>query len=570
MYNIMILVALIFLIVGFVILIAWLLNPNIFKAEGDTCTVENGDVNGIYTVNAKKECVLSNCTTGWTMSGTTCVEKSPSYIVFDEKSQEGVESTDCVISGYTSGPCKREGKILTGYGDLYGEGTLEKYATVSAPATGLGKCDDMKLTETCYVNPVPACKAPAALWTSEGENCTAIINGQTRTLATGSGYCGVGTKIKTLKESNITPSMRGTMTVDEYKTSVNWNACQETQSSSCNVLCGDNDVASECPNTTGMTWIAAGEGACYKKNDAIAVIKGEMAFEDIEVEPPITRQEAIESGALKDGVIDASLLRKGLNIFYLAGGNFSREELREKGCSIYYTKECEPVRTSVNCAFDEDPGTCGEIACGVKKERIITRTVTLPAWGNLGTCDIVGTEPTSTGCDTAPDCCDSKYVGDWKAVEGYDGCVTDPSDNAIKRKYTRTGNGAKCAESNDKYQYDVACNIDCQLTSVTLSDSQRMSQAGITGNVYARRVTNLVTRAPKGTGKSCPEEHLIRNGWYKSSTELDNQLDTYYDDVSAPPYSFTCARNAIIQGSCGTVDGVNCGPSGNGAVLGPC
>ena len=352
----------------------------------------------------------------------------------------------------------------------------EKYAIVSSPATGLGKCDNMLLTEPCYINPVQTCTASPELWTSDGENCTAIIDGQSRVLETGSGYCGVGTSRKTLKESNLTDAILAGKSIGEYKRSVNWDACQQTQASSCNVICQGDDVASECPNLTDMTWISAGEGTCYKRDHAIAVVEGRMNFENARAEEPIDREEAINSRALGvDGNVDGSLLRKGLKIYFLAGSNYSADELRNKGCSIYYTKECEPERTSADCDYTEDPGICTEQTCASRKERTITRTVTLPAWGNNGRCDVIGMEPTDRGCDVAPSCCDESYVGAWQAVIGEDGCVSNPStNNIIKRKYTREGNGNKCSESNVKYEYDPSC-VACGYSESTTCDTTTTS-----------------------------------------------------------------------------------------------
>ena len=113
-------------IIGFVILIAWLLlnqniiNPYIFMKEGDECKVSGGDPNGVYFLNDKKECVMTKCSEGWYMDINRCVEKR------DFDSQDGVESKDCIISGYNSGQCKRDGKTLTGYDDLYGDGSRGK------------------------------------------------------------------------------------------------------------------------------------------------------------------------------------------------------------------------------------------------------------------------------------------------------------------------------------------------------------------------------------------------------------------------------------------------------------
>jgi|TARA_R110000851_G_C12998370_1_gene558047 hypothetical protein len=63
------------ILIGTGVLIAWLINPNIFKSEGDECEIEDGDTKGNYKVNNKKECVLTSCKSGWDMSGDTCVKE---------------------------------------------------------------------------------------------------------------------------------------------------------------------------------------------------------------------------------------------------------------------------------------------------------------------------------------------------------------------------------------------------------------------------------------------------------------------------------------------------------------
>ena len=64
-------------LVGIGLLIAYAVNPDIFKTkkEGDEC--KGDDVRGTYEIDEDGKCVLASCMTGWEKSGTDCVKKSP-------------------------------------------------------------------------------------------------------------------------------------------------------------------------------------------------------------------------------------------------------------------------------------------------------------------------------------------------------------------------------------------------------------------------------------------------------------------------------------------------------------
>jgi hypothetical protein len=103
-------------IIGFLILIAWLLNPYIFMEEGDTCTVEDGDVNGIYTINDKKECVLSSCPTGWDMNDDVCTKQVNVRIITPTDPTPSPQPPPCDVPVWekrTIGDCSSAGKIDT-------------------------------------------------------------------------------------------------------------------------------------------------------------------------------------------------------------------------------------------------------------------------------------------------------------------------------------------------------------------------------------------------------------------------------------------------------------------------
>src|SRR5210317_947136 len=64
------------LIFGIIILIAWAINPDIFKfkKEGDDCEVEDGDFRGTYKIDEDGKCVLESCNAGWKVDGKECTK----------------------------------------------------------------------------------------------------------------------------------------------------------------------------------------------------------------------------------------------------------------------------------------------------------------------------------------------------------------------------------------------------------------------------------------------------------------------------------------------------------------
>jgi len=63
------------LIIGVSLLIAWAVNPDLFKSkkEGDEC--QGSDVDGIYEFDKKGDCVLVACDTGYEIDRNKCVKK---------------------------------------------------------------------------------------------------------------------------------------------------------------------------------------------------------------------------------------------------------------------------------------------------------------------------------------------------------------------------------------------------------------------------------------------------------------------------------------------------------------
>jgi hypothetical protein len=383
--------------------------------EGEECTPDGlADRNANYETDEYGDCVFSECKVGYKKEGDWCLPKTKDYYI-----SGGIQSKDCVISGYTQGPCKSKinGKVLTGYDDLYGDGYMDKYAIITEPATGNGKCENTKLeNQPCRVEQVAQCKAPQELWTSDDAKCTAIFDSEKKDLITGSGFCGVGTKVKTLKESNITDEMLGGKSLKEYKKDVNWDVCPEFQISSCNVTCADGDIPSSCPDLSDLGWDS--DDKCYVKEDAEKFILGEKEFGKLSEMKSIKRDDATRYGAFDTvtGVLNTALLPKGLKIYYLTGQKYDDEELRKNGCSVIYTKECIPELEPQKCEYTTEYGVCEDKKCGQSQERSITRTQTISEFAG-GSCEFTPYETTTSGCNivTKP-CCDKSNYNHYQII----------------------------------------------------------------------------------------------------------------------------------------------------------
>ena len=579
--------------------------------EGEECTPEGlVDKNANYEIDEHGDCIFSKCKTGYTKEGDWCLPKTKDYYI-----SGGIQSKDCVISGYTDGLCRNKvnHEVLTGYRNLYGEGYMDRYAIITEPATGNGKCDNALMTgQPCNVKRVAQCKAPQELWTSDDDTpCTAIFDGVREILKTNSGFCGVGTKVKTLKEKNSTEQLRGDdMTVEDYKESVNWDMCQKLQTTSCNVPCGDDDKPTGCPNVSDIGWQT--DGKCYLKEDAEAFINNDkIYYTALKEVSPLTRDRAVELGAFNEtagGKLKIEKIPKGLQIHYLSGKGISTKELRDKGCSILYTTECIPPLVANNCTFAETLGPCTDHLCGQQQRRTFVRNVTKAAFGT-GTCDIELTGYTSSGCTTVTkDCCDKNnknhytlsgdclatgkgtfnynssfcsltgsqmgtnsetldccYIGNWKD----EGCN---QDNILDhKKYTRTVlNGNLCTDvqlkqdvntsdifntSSPKVKYvsdEANCKNDCTLTPtgiMSFSDHYQHVNNGAATKCDVKKWYK-VTALAQGSG-TCS----INNVLGTTGKLTDNNINQKYCDctISANESSSFAFAGIDAQGVCDNI-----------------
>jgi hypothetical protein len=390
-------------------------------------------------------------------------------------------SVDCEIdeiTPYIFGQCLNTvtGEPLTGDIDNCGTGRQRKTPNVKTVQIGReSSCPEQTHAECIVACPLE-CKAPDELWApDDGASCMAGTRKLGVTVDVGGGalvtYCGEGTQIKKLDGERITSSMMGGMDLEAYKNSINFNMCTSPTSKPCKVECTNATQPVSCPISNydiGWLYEGGGSGKVYTKESAEGLLRGDINASQLELEPAVSRQDAIDSGAFVSatGAVNNDLIPKGYKIKFKASNEYSTAWLREQGCSIFVLEEAQAPRTSEACTWTELPGACYDVGCGTLQQKTVDHNIAIQAWGN-GSCDKPREFTQSCTTRTTP-CCDERYVGAWTIVDGYKGCVAD--NGTLKRKYTRTGNAA-CSNSNEKYENDDNCNYIEGVAKVVLSSS---------------------------------------------------------------------------------------------------
>tara|TARA_R110000782_G_scaffold266929_1_gene361797 strand:+ start:68 stop:1798 length:1731 start_codon:yes stop_codon:yes gene_type:complete len=391
-------------------------------------------------------------------------------------------SVDCEIdeiTPYIFGQCLNTvtGEPLTGDIDNCGTGRQRKTPNVKTVQIGReSSCPEQTHAECIVACPLE-CKAPDELWApDDGAVCMAGTRKLGVTVDVGGGtlvtYCGEGTQIKKLDGERITSSMMGGMDLEAYKNSINFNMCTSPTSKPCKVECTNATQPVSCPISNydiGWLYEGGGSGTVYTKESAEGLLRGDINSSQLELEPAVSRQDAIDSGAFVSatGAVNNDLIPKGYKIKFKASNEYSTAWLREQGCSIFVLEEAQAPRTSEACTWTELPGACYDVGCGTLQQKTVDHNIAIQAWGN-GSCDKPREFTQSCTARTTP-CCDERYVGAWTIVDGYKGCVAD--NGTLKRKYTRTGNGNLCSNSNEKYENDDNCNYIEGVAKVVLSSS---------------------------------------------------------------------------------------------------
>ena len=470
----MMMMSFVFIIVGG----GWFYNKS--TDGGIIGVVCNDDKNAEYELDNQLKCKFVKCKDGYTADSTgTCVGGKDTNL--SVTSGEENISVDCEIdeiTPYTFGQCLNTvtGEPLSGDIDNCGTGRQRKTPNVKTVQIGReGSCPEQTHAECIVACPLE-CKAPDELWApDDGAVCMAGTRKLGVTVDVGGGtlvtYCGEGTQIKKLDGERITSSMMGGMDLEAYKNSINFNVCTSPTSKPCKVECTNATQPVSCPISNydiGWLYEGGGTGTVYTKESAEGLLRGDINASQLELEPAVSRQDAIDSGAFVSatGAVNNDLIPKGYKIKFKASNEYSTAWLREQGCSIFVLEEAQAPRTSEACTWTELPGACYDVGCGTLQQKTVDHNIAIQAWGN-GSCDKPREFTQSCTARTAS-CCDERYVGAWTIVDGYKGCVAD--NGTLKRKYTRTGNAA-CSNSNEKYENDDNCNYIEGVAKVVLSSS---------------------------------------------------------------------------------------------------
>tara|TARA_R110002153_G_scaffold34103_1_gene102384 strand:+ start:68 stop:1897 length:1830 start_codon:yes stop_codon:yes gene_type:complete len=569
----MMMMSFVFIIVGG----GWFYNKS--TDGGIIGVVCNDDKNAEYELDNQLKCKFVKCKDGYTADSTgTCVGGKDTNL--SVTSGEENISVDCEIdeiTPYTFGQCLNTvtGEPLSGDIDNCGTGRQRKTPNVKTVQIGReGSCPEQTHAECIVACPLE-CKAPDELWApDDGAVCMAGTRKLGVTVDVGGGtlvtYCGEGTQIKKLDGERITSSMMGGMDLEAYKNSINFNVCTSPTSKPCKVECTNATQPVSCPISNydiGWLYEGGGSGTVYTKESAEGLLRGDINSSQLELEPAVSRQDAIDSGAFVSatGAVNNDLIPKGYKIKFKASNEYSTAWLREQGCSIFVLEEAQAPRTSEACTWTELPGACYDVGCGTLQQKTVDHNIALQAWGN-GSCDKPRefTQPCTTR--TTP-CCDERYVGAWTEVEGYDGCVEDV-DGQYRRQSTRPGNAA-CSNSNTKL--GALCSYDCKLESLEMEYKGTMTSSGYPGckGKYNKKdLTSISLRAAKG-GTACPEINI--NDTFQSSDQVNAKLEGVdFSAVSVP--DFKCG-SWLRGGQCGVsnmnydtgtcVNGNNCGEGDN-------
>ena len=464
------------------------------------------DSNASYKYNDKGQCAIDKCNSGYVLAdnGVICITSNDSDSNGSSGSggsgsggsgSGGSGSLDCTIDGYTYGQCKNTetGQVLTGDQGNCGDGTREKYPNITIGATGGGGTCEENTIEDCEVPCRDVCTAPDDLWvTDDNAECRAIRDGQSVVLGSDSGYCGQGTKVKTL-------TLPETMNLEEYKTNINFSYCEPEKVEACSVSCENNLIDVGCPTSlNSWDWVYANDGAVYTEESANQVINREITFNQAVLMPAVSRQEAINSGALNQltGEIDAEKIPLGKKIKFKAGENHSYDYLTEQNCSIVELEDTRAPRIAENCVIEDVAGQCESVGCGMPQQKKITPTVTSPAWGT-GTC-IPGREfneicPNLNG----PQCCYGN--GDWKPEGSCGEYVTN------KQRYKQTTTGV-CPPGTDTMEEDCIPDKNCIVQREAMQWKEgtqpKCGRGGCSGTkpVCAQLVKYKITQERVGAG----------------------------------------------------------------------
>ena len=575
---------------------------DIWEGKKDRSGVCQGpDTNAVYEYNEKGDCTFLGCKPGYFEQNGICVQsrdRSDDLIA-------GEETVDCVIDGYTYGQCldKVTTEPLTGSKGSCGIGIRSKNPNITSSGIGLGSTCEESSEEECSVPCPLECEAPESLWVPvEGAHCV----GNSRYLGVpideGDGvevtYHGEGVQQKKLLEiSEIPVSLyMGTHdTAQEYADSINYDKCVDSVEKLCKIEPTPTSKWMGCPlDTTEIGWVYHDNGAVFTKDSAEAYMADASKYGELELEPAVRRERAIELGVLNDKgeVLDLEKMPKGYKIKYKAINNQSYAETLENDCTIVQLEEASAPRVAEDCEIEDLYGDCFSVACGTRYSRTVTPTLKKQAWG-AGVCNLGNPYTDTRSCTTSDlPCCVkgndyhyksggciegtetftqdtdecsiknqnggvSSYTEEcctqsgWSPVTGYEGC--ELVDGVWKRKYTRTVTSGCTGVDAETVEYrdDGDCKYDCAITSISFEDgtvNDNVSSGGMycARKSYFRQIATMDTREPKGGGATCDNKYEVGD----PIVESDSITRSYDVLPSADMPSFRCG-SIKITGGCG-------------------
>jgi len=286
-------------------------------------------------------------------------------------------------------------------------------------------------------------------------------------------YHGEGVQQKRLLEISEIPVSLYADTHDnaqEYADSINYDKCMEQGSVQklCKIEATSTSKWMGCslPGTE-IGWASHNYGAVYTKPSAEAYMADASKFGELELEPAVSRQQAIEIGVLNDKgeVIDLSAMPKGYIIQYKAANTSSYDEDLKNDCTIVQLVEAEAPRKAEDCEIENVNGDCFSVSCGTRYSRTVTPTLKKQAWG-LGTCDVGDEYIDTRSCATFElPCCvkgNDFHYNSGGCIEGIETFTQDTGECSIKNL-----NGGVSSYTEDCCYVgdweEVGCNLDEKL-----------------------------------------------------------------------------------------------------------
>ena len=130
------------------------------KKLDDSCTIKNPDVNGIYKLNSKLQCILDSCKTGYVLKGNKCeVDKdgsNPSPITPSPIAPSPIAPSPIAPSPITPSP---------------GETSSSGYSAPSTPSPVVPEPVNCSLADndSCEMGQVPGCR-----WDLGWDECVSV------------------------------------------------------------------------------------------------------------------------------------------------------------------------------------------------------------------------------------------------------------------------------------------------------------------------------------------------------------------------------------------------------------